>query len=148
MDEFLRSSWFWWAFALGLFALEAMLPGAFMLWLGFAAVGVGLVTLVFDGMALWQQWVLFSLLSLVAVSLGWRWRRRTPDSPTDQPALNRRAEQLVGRVVTLESAIVNGLGRARVADTLWTVMGPDLASGTHVRITGADGSRLQVVAAD
>ena len=144
MDEFLRSSWFWWAFALGLFALEAMMPGAFMLWLGFAAVGVGLVTLVFDGFLLWQQWVLFSLLSLVAVALGWRWRRRTPDSPTDQPSLNRRAEQLVGRVVTLESAIVNGQGRARVGDTLWSVAGPDLPTGTSVRITGAQGSRLTV----
>ena len=148
MDEFLRSSWFWWALALGLFALEAMMPGAFMLWLGFAAVGVGLVTLVFDGFALWQQWVLFSLLSLVAVGLGWRWRRRTPDAPTDQPALNRRAEQYIGRVVTLEGAIVNGLGRAHVGDTLWPVAGPDLPTGSRVRITGANGSRFTVTPAE
>jgi len=145
MDEFLRSRWFWWALALGLFALEAMLPGTFMLWLGFAAVGVGLVTLVFGGLELWMQWVLFSVLSMVAVAMGWRWRRTHVDAPTDQPLLNRRAEQFVGRVVVLEGPLVNGSGRARLGDTLWSVSGPDLPGGARVRITAADGSRFVVV---
>lgn len=148
MDEFLRSSWFWWALALALFAAEAMLPGTFMLWLGFAAVGVGLVTLVASGLELWVQWVIFSLLSMVAVAIGWRWRRTHVDTPTDQPLLNRRAQQYVGQVVTLEGPLVNGVGRAHVGDTLWTVAGPDLPGGARVRITGAVGSRLTVIPAE
>jgi ribonuclease HI len=43
---------------------------------------------------------------------------------------NRRADQLVGRVVPLERAIVNGLGRVQIADAYWDVRGPELPAGT------------------
>ena len=36
-------SWTWFALALVLFAIEALRPGKFALWLGFAAVLVGIV---------------------------------------------------------------------------------------------------------
>ncbi|MFY9760988.1 MAG: hypothetical protein WCA26_18085 [Xanthobacteraceae bacterium] len=36
-------SWAWFALALVLFAIEALCPGRFALWLGFAAVLVGIV---------------------------------------------------------------------------------------------------------
>ncbi len=36
-------SWTWFALALVLFAVEALRPGRFALWLGFAAVLVGIV---------------------------------------------------------------------------------------------------------
>jgi len=35
----------------------------------------------------------------------------------------------------------------RVDDGFWQVTGPDLPAGTEVRVTGSDGSMLQVVAA-
>ena len=66
---------------------------------------------------------------------------------SDEPLLNRRGEQLIGQVVTLEEATVNGRGRARVGDSLWRVTGPDLAAGTRVRITGIDHGTLVVEAA-
>jgi inner membrane protein len=37
------TSWVWFALALLLFAIEALRPGRFALWLGFAVVLVGLV---------------------------------------------------------------------------------------------------------
>ncbi len=36
-------SWTWFALALVLFAIEALQPGRFALWLGFAAVLVGII---------------------------------------------------------------------------------------------------------
>jgi inner membrane protein len=36
-------SWTWFALALVLFAIEALRPGRFALWLGFAAILVGIV---------------------------------------------------------------------------------------------------------
>jgi membrane protein implicated in regulation of membrane protease activity len=36
-------SWVWFSLALALFAIEAFRPGRFALWLGFAAVLVGIV---------------------------------------------------------------------------------------------------------
>jgi membrane protein implicated in regulation of membrane protease activity len=36
-------SWIWFALALALFAIEALRPGRFALWLGFAAILVGII---------------------------------------------------------------------------------------------------------
>ncbi len=46
---------FWAIGALVLFAAEAMAPGAFMLWFGFAAVAMALVVLVRPGSAGWRR---------------------------------------------------------------------------------------------
>ena len=62
--------------------------------------------------------------------------------------LNRRAEQLVGRVVPLERAIVNGEGRVQIADAFWDVTGPDAPAGTAVRVIAVDGMTLRVRPAD
>ena len=93
----MSSPWFWWAIALALFAAEAMMPGTFMLWLGFAAVATGLVDLVIT-LSPTVQWLIFGVFSLISVAMGWRWRATHKDSPSDQPLLNQRGAQLVGRV--------------------------------------------------
>ena len=93
------------------------------------------------------QWMLFAVLSLLSVLVGWQLRRRHPLGETDQPLLNRRGAQLVGQVHVLESAIVDGRGRMKIGDAYWTAHGPDLPAGTRVRVLGADGGTLRVEAA-
>ena len=133
----------WAAVTLVLFAAEAMAPGAFMLWLGFAAAAVFLGVLVIPGIPLLVQVGAFIVLSFVSIQVYRRWfRGREPQS--DRPALNRRTAALVGQVVVLREAIVNGRGRVQIADAYWTVTGPDLPAGTRERIVGADGMQLQV----
>ena len=135
----------WAVLALVLFAAEAMAPGAFMLWLGLAAAAVFLGVLLVPGMPVLAQVAAFVVLSFVSIQVYRRWfRGREPAS--DQPALNRRAAALVGRVVPLQAAIVNGRGRVQIADAYWDVAGPELPAGTQVRVTGADGMTLQVEA--
>ena len=136
----------WAAVALLLFAAEAMAPGAFMLWLGFAAVAVFALVLLFSGIPVLAQAVLFVALSFVSIQVYRRWFRKR-EKPSDQPALNRRTAALVGRVVPLERAIVDGHGRVQIADAFWEVAGPDLPAHAHVRVTGADGMTLTVEAA-
>ena len=133
----------WAAVALLLFAAETMAPGAFMLWLGFAAVVVFVGTLLVPGIPLLAQVAAFVLLSFISIQVYRTWfRNREPQS--DRPALNRRTAALVGRVVPLERAIVQGRGRVQIADAYWDVNGPDLPAGTQVRIVGADGMTLVV----
>jgi inner membrane protein len=67
-------------------------------------------------------------------------------SKSDQPDLNRRAEQLIGRVLLLEEAIEGGRGKVRVGDTLWLAEGADLPTGTRVKVTGVRRDALQVEA--
>lgn len=63
---------------------------------------------------------------------------------TDQPDLNRRPDQLIGRVVVVEEPIVHGRGRVRLDDTLWIADGPDAPAGAEMRVTAAQGAVLRV----
>ncbi len=136
----------WGALTLLLFAAEALAPGAFMLWMGFAAAAVFLALLVVPGMPLLLQVGAFVVLSFVSIQVYRSWFRNRARA-SDQPLLNRRAEQLIGRVVTLDQPIHGGRGRAKVDDAFWVVGGPDLPVGSTVRIVGVDGMTLLVQAA-
>ena len=135
----------WGVAALLLFAAEALAPGAFMLWLGFAAVVVFLGVLLVPGTTLLMLAAAFVVLSVISIQVYRTWFRGR-ERASDQPLLNRRVAQLVGRVVPLERGIVNGRGRVQIADALWDVVGPELPAGTPVRIVGADGMTLRVEA--
>ncbi|CTP93407.1 membrane protein implicated in regulation of membrane protease activity [Xanthomonas translucens pv. poae] len=135
----------WGALTLLLFAAEALAPGAFMLWMGFAAAAVFVAVLVLPGISLLLQIGAFVVLSFVSIQVYRTWFRGR-DRVSDRPLLNRRAEQLIGRVVMLDQPIQAGRGRAKVDDAFWVVGGPDLPAGSTVRIVGVDGMTLLVQA--
>ncbi|MGB3743106.1 MAG: hypothetical protein WBD11_01010 [Xanthobacteraceae bacterium] len=64
-------SWTWFSLALVLFAIEALRPGRFALWLGFAAILVGIVASV----ARWPWPAEMLALAVFAVLLVPAWRR-------------------------------------------------------------------------
>ncbi|SRR5690606_29530538 len=136
----------WGALALALMAAETLAPGAFLLWMGFAAAAVFLVVLLVPDMPLLAQVAAFVVLSFVSVLVYRRWfRGRARQS--DRPLLNRRAEQHIGRIVPLDQAIVGGRGRIKLGDAFWQVEGPELAAGTPVRVVAVDGMVLKVAPA-
>ncbi len=137
------SYWHWLVLGVVLVILEIFSPGVFFLWLGVAAGGVGLLLALWPGIDWPYQLLLFALLSLVTVLASRRYFRRFPIA-TDEPRLNRRGEQYLGRTFTLSAPIVNGTGRSRVDDTLWKITGPDCPAGSQVRVSGVDGVVLQV----
>jgi len=63
---------------------------------------------------------------------------------TDEPALNRRAEQYVGQSFTLKEPIVNGEGKIKVDDSTWKITGTDIDAGETVRVIAVEGSTLIV----
>jgi membrane protein implicated in regulation of membrane protease activity len=135
--------WHWWALGLALVVVEMVAPGVFFLWLGIAAGLVGFMLLAAPDLS-WQTQVLsFAVLSVVSVAAG-RWILKRHPIHSDEPRLNRRGEQYVGRVFTLEQPIVNGQGKIRVDDSTWKVEGADCASGTRVRVVGVDGVVLRI----
>lgn len=133
----------WAAVALLLFAAETMAPGAFMLWMGFAATVVFLGVLLVDGVPLLAQVAAFVVLSFISIQIYRTWFRGTART-SDKPLLNRRAEQLVGKVTRLDQPIVGGRGRVKIDDAFWVVDGPDLPVGTQVRVVAVDGMTLKV----
>ena len=142
-----RAMIFWACMALLLMAAEAFAPGAFLLWLGFAAAGVFVLVALWPLGALGQA-VAFVLLSFASIGVYLRWFRRAGDAASDQPTLNRRSEQYIGQVFALETAIVGGRGRVKIGDAFWTVAGPDLPVGAPVRVIAADRMVLQVQPAE
>jgi membrane protein implicated in regulation of membrane protease activity len=139
--------WHWWILAGILLILELTAPAFFFLWLGIAAAAVGLILLVFPSIDLETQLILFAITSIVAV-LAWRRYRESRPKTTDQPNLNRRGQQYIGRVFSLTSPITNGVGKVTVDDSTWKVKGPDLPEGTHIKVTGVDGVVFKVDVAD
>lgn len=132
----------WAGVALLLIAAEALLPGVFLLWLGFAAAAMFLILLVVDLPLVWQA-LAFVVLGFVSIGVYIQYFRDR-EKPSDHPTLNRRGEQLVGQVFLLDQAIVDGRGRVKVGDAFWPVEGPDLPVGTRVRVMSAHNMALQV----
>ena len=107
--------WNWWVLA-GLLLVAELLTGTFFfLWLGAAALAVGVMALFWDSS--WQvQVTLFAVFSIVLLA-GSRLliKREREDA---EPFLNRRAARHVGKVFTLDEPIRGGRGRIRIDDTI------------------------------
>ena len=135
--------WAWLIAGLALVALETVVPGLFLVWFGIAAIVTGFLAYTFD--PTWQVSALsFAGLALASVAAGRALTRRRDEETGEQPMLNRRGEALVGRIFRLDGALSSGEGRIRVDDTVWRVAGPDLATGSPVRVLRVDGATLLV----
>lgn len=136
--------WVWLGLGICLIALEAVVPGTFLLWPGIAAVLTGLLSYMVPDWG-WQDHALvFAGLTVAAAVAGRRfygWLRTVPD---DGILLNQRGRSLIGEVHTLETPILDGVGRLRIGDSTWKIRGPELPAGTRVRVTAVDGIVLQV----
>lgn len=131
----------WLIAGLVLMLLEMAAPGVFLMWLGLAALGTGLVVQVMTPGFAWQV-VVFAGFAAVAITIGLRVR-----TPRTAALLNTPASGLVGReAVALE--FHGRTGRVRVGDTDWSAR---LASGTEppapqamLRVLAVDGTTLVV----
>lgn len=141
--------WSWWIIGIVLLIAEIAVPGVFFVWIGIAAILIGIVSLLHWQSPLWTwqiQLIAFALLAVLAALVG---RQVMAGSRTvsDEPFLNRRGASLVGRTAVLDEPIREGRGRIRLDDTWWVVSGPDLPAGTRVRVTRSVGRELTVDAA-
>ncbi len=135
--------WQWWIAAVVFVVLEMLLPGIFFLWLGIAAVLLGFLALLLPGLSWEVEVMLFAVTTFVSAAFGWRYLYDKSKS-SDQPKLNRRGEQYIGRTFTLSEPIENGYGKIRVDDTTWRIRGEPLERGAKVKVTGVDGVVLVV----
>ncbi len=134
--------WNWFIVAVALFVLETIVPGVHFIWFGLAAAIVGILGLAVDFAWEWQL-ITFAIISCITVFLARRFA--APDvARSDEPDLNVRAAQYLGRVVMVEEPIAGGRGKVRVGDTVWSAQGSDAPKGARVRVTGTNGCVLLV----
>jgi membrane protein implicated in regulation of membrane protease activity len=130
-------AWLIAALVLGIAELAA--PGIFLVFLAIAAAVTGIALLALPELPIAVQLASFAVWSTVTVLIGRRWYRDYPVAGAD-PMLNDRSARMVGQIVIVETAIVDGRGRVLVGDGSWPARGDDAAAGTRVRITRvADG---------
>lgn len=134
--------WTWWALGLILLGFEILLPGAFIMWFGLAALAVGSFALIVPTSWTFQIF-LFAILSVAAVVAGRMVVKYGPSEDEDN-GLNDRGGRYIGKIYSLDEPIKNGQGRLSIDDTIWRVSGPDLDAGQRVRVVSNDAARLFV----
>jgi len=130
----------WLGVGLALLVAEVLIPGAFLMWIGLAALGTGGVVLL--GLAgLGPQVACFAVLTAASIALGLR-LRRTPEQRVNTPDSG-----LVGRTA-LALAFTGQEGRVRLGDSDWPAQ---LVAGaaapapqTPLRVVGVQGVALVV----
>lgn len=135
--------WHWLILSVILITLEMLVPGAYLLWMGCAAIVLAGVMYIFPGMSFLLQILLFAVLGVAVVMLYRAYKNKHP-VVTYEPALNRRGEQYIGRILVLTEAIIDGYGKAKVDDSVWKVSGEDSPAGASVRVVAIEGSVLVV----
>ena len=124
-------------------AAEMAAPGVFLLPIGLAACGTGLVTEWLDLDAA-RQIVLFLALTAGLIAAAWRIRGRRPR--TD--AVNAPTAGLIGQTCRAV-AFEGGEGRVALGDGMWLARVTDRSApiaGSLLEIVGLDGTTLLVTA--
>jgi len=94
------------------------------------------------------QLLIFSIQSILSIVV-WRKFFYHISADSDQPLLNKRAQQFIGRVFTLERDMVDGIGQIKIDDSTWRVMADeDFPAQSRLKVIGEDGVNLKVVLAD
>ncbi|MCB1651104.1 MAG: NfeD family protein [Alphaproteobacteria bacterium] len=138
--------WHWWIVAGVFFLFEVLSLSFFFLWLGLAAVIVGLLILMLPAILWPLQFTLWAGLSVITAVL-WRvYKKKNPDMhASDEPALNKRGQQYIGRTFTLTEPVVNGFGKVKVDDSIWKIeAAADIEAGQKVKVNAIEGTILKV----
>lgn len=141
------SYWDWLALGVILLILEVFGAGGYLLWIGVAAAAVGVFTFILPQMPWEMQFLLFGLFAIATALYWWR-RQRSAVRQSDQPLLNLRGQELIGKVFQIHEAIIDGRGKIKVADSVWLAKGPESPVGTRVRVVAQEGAVLLVERAD
>ncbi len=135
--------WHWWILAVICLVVEMVIPAFFFLWMAVSALITGIIVWLIPAISTNSQILIFSVLSIVAI-VAWRIYGKKITIDTDQPLLNRRGSQYVGRTFNLYEAIENGEGKIKVDDTIWKVHGEDCDINSKVKVIASRGTVFDV----
>jgi membrane protein implicated in regulation of membrane protease activity len=139
----------WW----GWVVLGALLLGAeilvqtdfWLVFIGLAAIAVGLVASMAPGLSATAEWALFGVFAAASVLFFRRLvRKRFPSRPSDS-RLDAPLEGAAGHA--LEPLAPGAIGRVELRGSTWSARNADAApieTGARVRVERVDGLTLQV----
>lgn len=139
--------WNWWVLAIVLLVVELLAPGFFFLWMAASGFVTGCLLLIIPTIDLEWQVLIFSVLSVAAISV-WKFYGKKHPITTDHPLLNKRGAQYIGRTFSLYKPIENGEGKIKVDDSIWKVHGEDCDINTKVKVVATRGAVFDVERVD
>jgi inner membrane protein len=136
--------WVWLLLGLVLFLGEVVTPGGFyMIFFGVGALVVGVLAGFDLAGPLWFQWILFSVVSIVAL---WLFRERLVEMT--RPQNQKEVDSLVGETaVVLEEIPPGAIGKAELRGTPWSarnIGGRPLVKGERSKVERVEGLMLWV----
>ncbi|MEY3786460.1 MAG: hypothetical protein RLZ75_665 [Pseudomonadota bacterium] len=143
MSEIELVFWYWWVLAVVCLVIEILVPAFFFLWMSVAGLITGIIAWLIPSTSTDVQILIFSVLTITTIT-AWRIFGKKYVIETDQPLLNRRGSQYVGRVFNLHEAIENGEGKIKVDDTIWKVHGEDCDIHSKVKVIASRGTVFDV----
>ncbi|MCW5588794.1 MAG: NfeD family protein [Legionellales bacterium] len=141
IDQFLQilSYWHWSGLGAVLLVLELVTGSGFLFWIALSALSTAILTWLIPSMTWPLQLLFFAIFSIVVAVGWWRYLKSNP-SYTEDPTLNQRNLQFIGRTFILENPVINGMGSIRVDDSQWRFRcNQDLPAGSKILIVGVDG---------
>ncbi len=140
------SAWHWASIGILLLVLEILGTAGFLIGTAIAAFLMAAIISIVPDMDWKWQLAIFSI-SAAIFSFIYLKRFANFNETTDQPNLNDRAAQHIGKRYILDKAIINGQGRIQVGDTFWKVAcDEDLAVTSKIEVTAVDSMTLIVKA--
>jgi membrane protein implicated in regulation of membrane protease activity len=143
MTELTFVFWYWWVISFILLVFELLTPGYFFMWIAISRLVTGILVFLIPIISLNMQILVFSVMSIVAIMV-WKFYGKKHPIETDQPLLNKRGAQYIGRVFNLFEPIVNGQGKIKVDDSIWKVRGEDCDIKTRVKVIACRGTVFDV----
>lgn len=135
--------WYWFVLTVLFLVIEVVVPAFFFLWMSVASLITGIIVWIVPDLTMDIQIVIFSVLAVLAIIAWWLWGKRLKVS-SDQPLLNQRGSQYIGRTFNLYEPIENGQGKIKVDDTIWKVQGQDCDIDTKVKVIACRGTVFDV----
>ena len=131
----------WLTVGAALVILELIIPGTYLIWFGFAALVMSLVTYVVPDFSMLGQLVSLGILSVVFALIGWKMYGKLifkVNMPEEYKKLNDPIAHLKGKVVTVVDVKRNKY-QVTVGDTAWTATSEtQFKKGDKAVVIGSD----------
>jgi hypothetical protein len=83
--------------------------------------------------------IIFLVLGVVVSFFGYKFQNKEPKF-----LVNNMKKAMINKTITLQEPITNGQARVKIGDGHWTVTGPDLPTGSKIKVVEVSGNSLVV----
>lgn len=138
----------WLLVGLGLSLLELVIPGTYLIWFGFAAFAMSILTFV-SVLSITAQLFWFALFSAIFAVIGlysYRYIFKRTQAPKEYQNLNDSAKQMVGRKVTLSEDVEDNQTKVKIGDSFWLAYTEkNLKKGDTAQVIGVKDSLILII---